>query len=88
MTFDAAWEIFTKFLWPIIMLYAAYLHKELSAAMIKIETLQKLVFDHKTEAHKSFVTHESVSNLETKLGRMLERIDDKITRILENREPK
>jgi hypothetical protein len=86
MSFDSAWEIFSKIIWPIIVAYALYLHRELSTAMVKIEALQRLVFDHKTEAHKLFVTQEVVTSIESKLGRMLERIDDKITRILENKD--
>lgn len=85
MTFDGAWEVFSKVFLPIIFMYSAYLHRELSTAMQKIELIQTLIFEHRTEALKNFVTQEAVSNLETKLGRMLERIDDKITRVLEER---
>ncbi len=86
MSFDSLWEVFSKIIWPLIMAYALYLHRELSNAMTRIEYLQRLVYDHKAEAFKTFVTHEIVTGLETKLGRMLERIDDKITRILENKD--
>jgi hypothetical protein len=82
---NTLWEIFIRFLWPLVLLYAAYLHRELSEAMTKIERLQTIIFEHKAEVHKTFVTQEHVGTLENKLTRMLERIDDKITRILEDK---
>lgn len=85
MTFDTAWEIFSKVIWPLTMIYAAYLHRELSAMATKIDNITRLIFDNKAEALKTFVTQDTVSTLETKLSRMLERIDDKVTRILEDR---
>lgn len=80
---DAAWEIFSKIIWPIIMIYIAYLHRELTVIMAKLDTLQTRHFDHRAEVNKNFVTHETMVGLENKITAVLNRIDDKVTRILE-----
>ena len=85
MSFDHAWELFSKIVWPILLMYAAYLHRELTSMMTKFDTLQRELFTFKADANKSFVTQDTMSALETKIMSGLNRLDDKLTRILEER---
>jgi hypothetical protein len=82
MDFQAYWELFSKIIWPLLMAYAAYLHRELAAAMQKIEKLQQDHYDIKVEVTKTFVTQETMAVLEARITAMLNRIDDKVTKIL------
>jgi len=83
MDFAVAWEIFSKFLWPLALTYGAYLHTQLGRLMLKFDILQEEHYKFKTEAARDFVTHTTVASLEDKITRKLDRIDDKITKILE-----
>lgn len=83
--FQAYWELFSKIIWPLLMAYAAYLHRELAVVMRKLETLQQDHYDHKVESSKTFVTQQAVATLETRITTMLNRIDDKVTKILEDK---
>jgi hypothetical protein len=73
------------FLWPLIMAYGAYLHREISAMESKFNYLQEAHHRHVAQVNKDFATREVVSDLENKLTTVLNRIDDKVTRILEER---
>lgn len=86
MAFDHAWELFSKIVWPILLMYAAYLHKELTSMMAKFDVLQREFFGYKAEANRTFVTQDTMSALETKILSGLNRLDDKLTRVLESRE--
>lgn len=83
MAIDALWEVFVKFLWPLSLAYAAYLHREIASIMAKFDKLQAEHFEHVAQVNKDFATREIVAQLENKLIIMLNRIDDKITKILE-----
>jgi hypothetical protein len=73
------------FLWPLLLAYGAYLQRELSVVHKKAEHLQELHHTHVAQVNKDFATREVVSDLENKLTTVLNRIDDKVTRILEER---
>ncbi len=85
MSFEHAWELFSKIVWPLLLMYAAYLHRELTAVMTKFDTLQREFYGFKADANKTFVTQDTMSALETKIMSGLNRLDDKLTRILEER---
>ncbi len=82
MDFQAYWELFSKIIWPLLMAYAAYLHRELAAVMHKLEKLQQDHYDSKVEVTRTFVTQETMAVLEARITTMLNRIDDKVTKIL------
>lgn len=72
------WELFTKVIWPAILLYVGYLHKW-------IADLQKKQAAFETQTTREYATRYSVDQLESKLVTMLMRIDDKVDRILERK---
>jgi len=78
-------DFVATFLWPLLMAYGAYLHREIAGVDKKIERLQELHHTHVAQVNKDFATREVVSDLENKLTIVLNRIDDKVTRILEER---
>ena len=84
MDFQAYWELFSKIIWPLLMAYAAYLHRELASVMRKLEDLQQDNYENKVEANKTFVTQATMAVLEARITSMLNRIDDKVTKILED----
>lgn len=73
------------FLWPLLLAYGAYLNRELMAVQTRLNLLQEKHYTHVAQANKDFATREVVSDLENKLTVVLNRIDDKVTRILEER---
>lgn len=83
--FEGFWDLFTKIVWPALIAYAAYLHRRLEVQHEALSSLQRLYYEQKAEVNKTFATHESVSQLENKVVSMLNRIDDKVTRILEDK---
>jgi len=85
MTAQAFMDFFSIFLWPLALAYVAYLHRELSAVAKRIEKVHDEHHAHVAQANKDFATREVVSALENKLTTVLNRIDDKVTRILEER---
>lgn len=85
MDAQAFFEFFSKFLWPIGLIYVAYLHRELAAVNSKTEKLHNEQLIHIAQINKEFATREFVNDLENKLTVVLNRIDDKVTRILEER---
>jgi hypothetical protein len=78
-------EFAATFLWPLLMAYGAYLHREISAVQAKFDYLQEAHHKHVAQVNKDFATREVVSDLENKITIVLNRIDDKVTRILEER---
>lgn len=85
MDLKILFDLVATFLWPLLMAYGAYLHREISAVQSKIESLQEMHHRHVAQVNKDFATREVVSDLENKLTIVLNRIDDKVTRILEER---
>lgn len=82
---DQLWEVFTKFLWPVMLGYAAYMHRRLDNQGARLAALQHEFYERKAEVNKTFATHDAVTQLENKVVSMLNRIDDKVTRILEDK---
>ena len=76
MDFSAFWEFFQKVLWPLLLGYATYIHH-------KLDSLRREHDEFRREATRDYATQQSVSQLEQKLTAVLNRIDDKVTRILE-----
>jgi predicted DNA repair protein MutK len=85
MDLKILFDFVATFLWPLLMAYGAYLHREISAMQKKVEHMQELHHNHVAQVNKDFATREVVSDLENKLTTVLNRIDDKVTRILEER---
>lgn len=83
MNIEAYWEFFTRFLWPVAILYAGYLHREISATLRKVDDLTAKHYDFRAQVNKDYATHATVRDLENRLTDVLNRIDDKVTRILE-----
>lgn len=83
MNIEAVWELIIKFVWPLAILYAGYLHRELTLAFQKIDDLIKRHFEFQAQVNKDYATHATVRDLENRLTDVLNRIDDKVTRILE-----
>jgi len=81
----AFWEIFIKLIWPLILIYAAYLHKQLAHIMQKFEELKESHYEFKASVNRDYATHKNVAELENRLTAVLNRIDDKVTRILEHK---
>jgi hypothetical protein len=85
MDIKLLFDFAATFLWPMLMAYGAYLHREISAVQTKFENLRESHHKHVAQVNKDFATREVVSDLENKLTTVLNRIDDKVTRILEER---
>jgi len=85
MDLKLAFDFVASFLWPLLLAYGAYLHREISAVQKKADHIQELHHNHVAQVNKDFATREVVSDLENKLTTVLNRIDDKVTRILEER---
>jgi hypothetical protein len=85
MDIKLIFDFVATFLWPLLLAYGAYLHREISAVQKKAEHIQELHHNHVAQVNKDFATREVVSDLENKLTVVLNRIDDKVTRILEER---
>ena len=85
MDIKLIFDFVSTFLWPLLLAYGAYLHREISSVQTKIEHLQEKHHSHVAQVNKDFATREVVSDLENKLTTVLNRIDDKVTRILEER---
>jgi len=85
MELSAMWKLISDVLLPLALAYAAYLHKELKTMEQRIEKLHDQHHLHVAQVNKDFATREVVSDLENKLTIVLNRIDDKVTRILQER---
>ena len=83
MDFAAYWELFSKFFWPLCMAYALYVHRSYVNLDAKLNTLEVRYYEFRAEAQKNFATYSTVHELEVRLTQVLNRIDDKVTRILE-----
>lgn len=83
MDWSTVWEVFSKLILPIIVGYVVYVHKELADVRKELRKLEREHLEHKSDVHKTFVTHEIVNRVETRVLETLARIDDKVTRILE-----
>lgn len=83
MNATSVWDFFLKFIWPLVMAYALFLHHQLSGINAKYEQLKDAHHLHVAQVNKDFATRETVAELENKLTVVLNRIDDKVTRILE-----
>ena len=83
MDFTAFWEIFLKVMLPTILAYGAYLHRQIAATDKKFEGLQEAHYEFKSQVNRDYATHANVRDLENRLTAVLNRIDDKVTRILE-----
>jgi hypothetical protein len=77
--------LIATFLWPLLMAYAAYLQQRISVMQTKLEQMQQSHYNHVAQVNKDFATRAAVTDLENKLTTVLNRIDDKVTRILEDR---
>lgn len=85
MDMQLLFDFISKFIWPVAIAYAAYIHRELVAVNQKIEKIHDEHHRHVAQVNKDFATREVVSELESKLTTVLNRIDDKVTRILQER---
>lgn len=85
MDMQLLFEFISKFIWPVAIAYAAYIHRELVAMTQKIEKMHDEHYRHVAQVNKEFATREVVSELENKLTVVLNRIDDKVTQILQER---
>jgi hypothetical protein len=85
MTIGNAFETLLTFVWPLALAYVAYVHKELNAVETRIDKLKEDHHTHVAQVNKDFATREVVAELENKLTTVLNRIDDKVTRILQER---
>lgn len=83
MTAAVFWDFFTRFIWPLAMAYAVFLHRNITQLKDKHEELKVAHYEHVAQVNKDFATREIVADLENKLTVVLNRIDDKVTRILE-----
>lgn len=83
MDIQTVWEVVSEVVLPIVMAYAAYLHRAVSIAMDKIESLENKLYETKLDVAKTYVTRQTLMEFEAKMTRVLERIDDKVSRILE-----
>lgn len=85
MDIKLLFDFVSTFLWPLLLAYGAYLHREISNVQKKTDHLQEIHHGHVAQVNKDFAPREVVSDLENKLTTVLNRIDDKVTRILEER---
>lgn len=85
MDIKLLFDFVSTFLWPLLLAYGAYLQRELSNVQKKCDHLQEIHHQHVAQVNKDFATREVVSDLENKLTTVLNRIDDKVTRILGER---
>lgn len=85
MDLKLLFDFVSTFLWPLLLAYGAYLQREISNVQKKCDHLQEIHHQHVAQVNKDFATREVVSDLENKLTTVLNRIDDKVTRILGER---
>lgn len=85
MDLNVLYEVLSKYLWPILLAWVGYVHNELNKLNKKHDRLIEEHFLHVAQVNKDFATREVVAELENKVTALLNRIDDKVTRILEER---
>ena len=83
--FAALWDIFVKFVWPLVLAYGAYLHRQMATMMEKFDEIKESHYEFKASVSRDYATHKNVAELENRLTAVLNRIDDKVTRILEHK---
>lgn len=83
MDLNVLYEVLSKYLLPILLAWVGYVHNELNKLNKKHDELLMEHFHQVARANKEFATREVVSELENKVTALLNRIDDKVTRILE-----
>jgi hypothetical protein len=71
-------QLIATYGWPVAVGYIGYVHRELAALSARIYNLE-------SDMAKNYVPKNDVVALENRLVSMLNRIDDKVTRILEGR---
>lgn len=85
MDLETTWKLVSEIVLPLIAAYAAYLHRALANAMVKIESLENKIYEDRIEVAKTYVTRQTLLEFDTKMSKALERIDDKVTKLLEGR---
>lgn len=83
MTVENFYDLFVKIVWPLAIGYAAYVHRQFSLLANKVDHLTTAHHDHVATVNRDFASRNMVTELESKLTIVLNRIDDKVTRILE-----
>lgn len=83
MTIENFYEVFSKFVWPLALGYAGYVHRQYALLSSKVDDLAGAHHEHVASVNKEFAPRSMVAELESKLTAVLNRIDDKVTRILE-----
>lgn len=68
----------STYIWPLAIGYVAWLHREMADLRSKLNSME-------VDVAKNYSPKVDVTALEAKLVTMLTRIDDKVTRLLENR---
>lgn len=84
MEFLHFWELFTKIILPFLLVYIGYIHKQMGTMMTEVQTIQKEHYQFQTQVASNYVTQMTLRELDTKISQSLNRIDDKLTRILEH----
>jgi hypothetical protein len=83
MDFSTYWDVFKNFLWPALLAYGAWLQARLVALGSRIDAAEKAQLVFEKEVAQTYVTHDVLHTVEKRLTDVLNRIDDKVTRILE-----
>ena len=83
MDLASYWDVFKNFLWPSLIAYAAWLQARLLSLGARIDAADKAQLVFEKEVAQTYVTHSTLRTVETRLTDVLNRIDDKVTRILE-----
>lgn len=68
----------STYVWPVILGYIGWLHKELHDLRSKLGGIE-------VDVAKNYASKHDLAALEARLVSVLDRIDDKVTRILEGR---
>lgn len=68
----------STYVWPVILGYIGWLHKELHDLRAKLGGVE-------IDVAKNYASKHDQATLEARLVSVLDRIDDKVTRILEGR---
>lgn len=85
VTFDAFFQILLKVGMPIFLVYLGYLQATLHKLQNKIDEVRDGLSEFRERAANTYATVTALTLLEDKITRKLDRIDDKLTKILESR---
>jgi len=80
---EATLDILLKVLWPLALAYTGYIHRQYLVLHEKFDNLFRVHHEHVATVNKDFASRATVTELENRLTAVLNRIDDKVTRILE-----